>query len=631
MADAVRTKLDPRARRLLAVARDASDQQLRREVSRGTVTAAPGADLTAGLTPDMVTVRVLVKLAASASIPVTPTATWTRVVDHIYAVQIAPALLGALAEQRGVEIVEAGRQLAPVLSTSVAETRADVVRRPPIGLDGTGVLVGIIDFGFDYTLDDFRNSDGSTRVAFLWDQGLTPQGGESSPVRFNYGVEYDRAAIDAMLANPATNAVRHQPPAGSHGTHVAGIATGNGRAADANFPVDQFCGVAPGATIIFVEPEAGDATTTFTDSVHVAEAIAYVFEKADELGMPCVINMSLGQNGGSHDGESLVERAIDRLLEEPGRGLVLAAGNEHVWRGHAAGVIGQGQTESLGLRVGGNMPIPGGGNTGTGNDFTQNEVEIWYSPRDEFHVRVVAPNGQQTDLVEPGETLTHTFPTGETVTIDSVRFSPLNGDAQIYIEIAPPFNGTIRSGEWRAQVTGAQVRDGRFDAWIERDVRRGNNNFADQSFFAGNDFVADRTLGTPATGRRSIAVANYRHTLGLPEDSSSRGPTRDGRSKPEVAAPGSEILSSCSQGGRPRPGNPGSVFPMRIPMTGTSMAAPHVAGVLALLLQKQPDLRGDQLRKVLMASARPTNGQTGFDNAWGFGKVDAEAAVNLLD
>ena len=343
-----------------------SEIDLRREVHRGTLAAAAGVDVDGPLTPEMVTVRVLVKLSAGATPPVVPPATWINIVDQIYGVAIAPGSLSALADHPGVEIIEAGRQLAPMLSTSVTETRADRVRQGPDGLDGSGVVIGIIDFGFDLSLDDFRHPDGTSRVAFLWDQSLQPVDGEASPARFPYGVEYDRAAMDGMLASdPPTHMVRHEPFARSHGTHVAGIATGSGRSHDADFPANTCVGVAPGATIVFVQPEAGDASTTFTDSVHVAEAVSYIFEKANELGLPCVINMSLGQNGGSHDGESLVERAIDRLLEEPGRAIVLAAGDEHIWRGHAAGTLAEGQVHELRWHVGGGMPVPGG-STGYG-------------------------------------------------------------------------------------------------------------------------------------------------------------------------------------------------------------------------------------------------------------------------
>jgi subtilisin family serine protease len=113
-----------------------------------------------------------------------------------------------------------------------------------------------------------------------------------------------------------------------------------------------------------------------------------------------------------------------------------------------------------------------------------------------------------------------------------------------------------------------------------------------------------------------------------PSSSSSRGRTRDGRDKPEVAAPGTKILSSCALGGRPD--GLGGVHPMRTEMSGTSMAAPHVAGIVALLLELDPTLSAAQLRKALLASANPPNGVSPFDVAWGYGRVDAVDAARLL-
>lgn len=624
-------QLDPRLRRLVGSLADAS--RLRADVRRGVVqpSVTAVADETV-LSAETVTKRVLVRLTSDRLPEGFEGLAWVRIVEGIYAVELPPLELERLAAAPGVKYVEAGRVLGTQLSTSVPETRADRVRTGPLALDGTGVVVGIIDFGFDFTLDDFRAPDGSTRVAFLWDQTLTPQGAEAAPARFGYGVEYDRAAIDAALSGINPNpfaSVRHQPDPGSHGTHVAGTAAGNGRSGDPQFPADRFIGVAPGATIIFVQPDAADQSTTFTDSVHVAEAVAYVFEKADALDLPCVINMSLGQNGGSHDGESLVERAIDRLLEQPGRAMTIAAGNEHTWRGHASGRLAAGQTRALRWRFGGQMPIPGGGSTGSGVDITPNEIEIWYSSRDLFRVRVLNPSGEVTAFVSPGETETHRFASGDEVFLDSERFSVLNGDARIYIEVSRNA-GSLQRGEWRVELEAVEAMDGRFDAWIERDARRRSNNFADQSFFVGTDFDGVRTLGTPSTGRRSIAVANYAHATESPNDSSGRGTTRDGREKPEVAAPGTGILSSGALGGRPVPGQPGRRFPMRVEMSGTSMAAPHVAGIVALLLQRDGRLTADQLRKVLIAAASPPAGVVPFDAAWGFGKVDAERAAALV-
>jgi subtilisin family serine protease len=364
--------------------------------------------------------------------------------------------------------------------------------------------------------------------------------------------------------------------------------------------------------------------------VRVAQAIAYVFERADQLGRPCVINMSLGQNGGSHDGESVVERAIDRLLEVPGRAMTVAAGNEHIWRGHAAGQLAQGATRTLRWKFGGQLPLPGGGALPAGSgDFTPNELEIWYSPRDSFSVRIIDPNSASTPVVTPDQSVLHTFPSGDQVFIDSERFTVLNGSARIYIEASPPQNGRLQSGEWQVELTAVQSREQRFDSWIERDARRATNRFADQSFFVGTDFDAVMTLGTPATTRRSLAIANYDHVAQAPNNSSGRGRTRDGRAKPEIAAPGTNIFSSHALGGRAN-GN-GGVYPMRIDMSGTSMAAPHVAGIVALMLQKNPRLTAAQVQSILIAAASPPLGVTPFDLAWGYGRADAKAAIDLVE
>lgn len=155
-----------------------------------------------------------------------------RLTAGVYAVDLPLTVLEVTAALDEVEYIEAGRQFYPLLSSSVRETGAGQVVNPPhgqVGSDGSGVLVGIIDFGLNFTLDDFRNPNGSTRVAFLWDQALRPSPGESSPAPFGYGVEYDRAAIDAALAAPDPFArVRHRPGSGDRRPPVGSAPSAGG-------------------------------------------------------------------------------------------------------------------------------------------------------------------------------------------------------------------------------------------------------------------------------------------------------------------------------------------------------------------------------------------------------------------
>ena len=557
--------------------------------------------------------------------------------------------------------VAAGNRVAPELDSVRDAGGVTELRSTPLGasLDGRDVVVGIVDLGFDLTMDDFRDPsdpDNATRVVAYWDQSGGPPGNPNAPTPFGYGQEYRSVDIDAALrsGDPHTKLGTERLGPEAHGTHVAGIAAGNGESADANFAAGTFAGIAPAAKLVLVQPSVertigitGDAAS-FTDSVHVADAIRYVFAIADELGLPCVVNMSLGQNGGSHDGASEVEQAIDQLLMRESRSLVLAAGNEHIWRGHNAGRLRSGDTKSISIAVGGGIQL-GGNIFGPTVDRSANEIEWWMSSVDEVSVRVIAPDGTPTAWVAPGVFQQFSFAGDVTVIIDSNRFTPLNGDFRIAVSIHPKYLPNDRliplsPGTWTVELRGDQIADGRFDGWIERDARDRENEFGDQAFFVGSDFVPEKTLGTPATSRRAICVANQDHRRGTIADSSSRGPTRDGRGKPDVAAPGTNIVSTNSRGGTVIDR---VTLPVRTSMSGTSMAAPVVAGIVALMLQKQPRLTASQIAAILRASAQrsvqrsnqgsnqgSTQGSGGgevFDPATGYGTVNAAAAIKMVD
>jgi subtilisin family serine protease len=202
-----------------------------------------------------------------------------------------------LAQHPSVTRMEASRVLGRELDLALPESRADAVHTGPPGHRGSGVIVGIIDSGIDYTHQAFRRTDGTSRVLAIWDQGLVPQGGETGPTGFTYGVEYQKVAIDSALgaADPFA-VVRHRdlqiPGDGFHGTHVAGIAAGDGSVAGQGQPAFTFVGVAPEADIVMVANTRGRAAGErgLGDSADTLDAIRYIFDLAASLGRPVVIN-----------------------------------------------------------------------------------------------------------------------------------------------------------------------------------------------------------------------------------------------------------------------------------------------------------------------------------------------------
>jgi subtilisin family serine protease len=517
---------------------------------------------------------------------------------------IALSALRQLEQLADVERVEAARAMHIDLDLSVVESRANLVHTGPPGRRGAGVIVGICDSGCDFTHPSFRRGDGTSRILFIWAQGLAPQGSEASPAGFGYGVEYTNAQINAALAsaNPF-NAVRHRDP-GLHGTHVTGIAAGDGSAPGQGRPGGTFVGVAPEADIIVVANASNGAEGLGT-SANTLDAVNYIYQRAGTILRPCVVNMSLGDNLGPHDGTSLLERGLDNLLGGPGRAFVKSAGNAGSAACHAEGTLGTGATQDVRF----NQPA---------GDNGANQIDVWYRGTDTFRVSVIDPAGNSAGPVNVGAATTFTLPGGNTVRIDHRNNDAFNGDRRVFMTFAPGGMGTMRAGDWTVRLTGiASPGGGRFDAWIQRgDVVPG--------FLAPHESAA-RTISTPGTAREVITAANYVTRgagVGSLSSSSSRGPTRDGRAAPTVAAPGEMIMSASaeSSGGDPYR-----------TMGGTSMAAPHVTGTIALMFQKNSQRTQAEIKACLESTAR-SDGQTGPvpNTAWGAGKLDSNAAVNCV-
>lgn len=546
-------------------------------------------------------------------------------------------VLPQLSAMAGVAYVHAAESLSFSLppAASAGSTPKPTPRKVSVGgkvQTGEGVLIGIVDVGgFDFAHPDFLDDKGETRFVSIWDQGGNFR---TSPVQFNYGSELTSARLNAAVTAqraggmPATNLERQsQRSVRSHATHVASIAAGQS-------------GVCPGAKIagvlVSVPMPAGSREQrqwNFSDSSRITDAIEYLYALGAKLGLPVSINISLGTNGGAHDGSNGPSRWIDSSLSIPGRAISVAAGNAGQEAGTTPDDLGwtmgrihaMGQVPSRGLDVDLEWIVVGDGIA----DVSENELEIWYSPQDRFTVSVMPPGATEWFTISPREYIQNKRLTNGTVlSIYSELYHPTNGDNYIAVYLSPNLNpdtyAPVTPGVWKVRLHGDEIRSGHFHAWIERDDpmeldRRENlRAFRFPSFFSKASNVDSHSIGSLACSHRVIAVANIDSLSNRVNISSSQGPTREGRTKPDIAAPGTDIIAASGF----------AADETWVSMTGTSMASPYVCGVLGLMLATKPTLNAAQCQGILKRTARPLPSH-GYEwrNDAGFGVIDPLAAI----
>ncbi|RDS81104.1 hypothetical protein DWU98_11170 [Dyella monticola] len=528
--------------------------------------------------------------------------------SNIPAVSSAPEVASMVAGDAyngpEVEITDVDMKDADLKEGSDYVVQPSDIRRPADQTaTGRGVIAGFVDWGLDFAHPDFRNPDGSTRILALWDQ----RGGKrpDSPTPYGYGVVHSREAIDRALKQKDPYAALHYDPAdadtgiGCHGTHVASIAAGSGG-------TDRPSGIAPEANLVFVHnsPWDEEISDKLGDSVTLLEGIDFIARTAGNR--PWVINLSMGRHGEQHDGSTLIERGLDAAIRsEPGRAICMSAGNYFDKRIHASGQLRPTQERTFVWNINGGKPTDA------------NQLEIWYSWEDKFEVAIRSPDGDITARVKIGEKAKLLLGGKEVGNIYHRGQEPDNLDNHITIMLykeAP-------AGGWDVTIVGADVIHGNFHAWIEREVACPGC----QSQFSKEDADPTSTTGTICNGRRTIAVGAYdRHD---PERRighfSSVGPTRDGRRKPDLCAPGVSVLAARSS-----PKQRSGKVPLLTVMSGTSMAAPHVSGVVALMFQAAPRrLRIEETHNLLLESAERVSVPEDIPDRIGIGFLDVNASV----
>jgi len=543
---------------------------------------------------------------------------------NIIVVEMPLSKISEISRWEHVKSVKASLERQLLLNKSYLETRLNLVHQG-LGLDttyeGEDVVVGIIDSGIDEEHPDFNDSEGS-RILYLWDMS----GSGNAPSGFTYGREYTKADIDAG------NCYQTDGYSGQgHGTHVAGIAAGNGRAKSG------YIGAAPKADIIFVKGFRNSAG--FSDG-DVINGCKYIFQKASAIGKKAVINLSLGGHVGPHDGTTSFEKGLSNLTGQ-GKIIVASAGNEGEDDIHLSYTTGGSDLATSKQTV---FSV----STGVSLCF----IDLWY-PSGTVNVSLKAYQKSNGNVlatldpaIKPGEYAEGNFTVGSTTYakyyIDATNTSdPGNGYNEALIVLSTEGVYDPTDVYWGLITYGT----GTLDAWISNGV------FLNASGTEVENPDNDKSIAIPGTCKDVFAVGSYvtkntwvsmdgntyiqtGATIDELSTFSSHGPSYDGRLKPEITAPGEVIVAALS-------GDLllGSEIPKSHVISGgelrkfqgTSMAAPQVTGTIALLLQKHPIANYDTLL-TSFKSTSVSDSKTGStpNYLWGYGKMDAYEAFMAM-
>lgn len=510
----------------------------------------------------------------------------------------------------------------------------------PVAFEGQDIVYGYIDSGLDYNHADFLNPDSTTRVMYYWDQGATNNG--TTPLKYGYGQTCDSASINAGTC-PLNDSQ-------THGTTVVGSGSGNGLATGVHK------GMAPKTDIIMVHTDFSVPNWDLT----VADAIDYIFSMADTLGKPCVINTSVGNYLGSHDGMDPAGHIVDSLInDKSGRIIVASAGNSgHLGNYHLKHLSNTLDTNFFWIDYNSNSAF------GTGAAY----FSMWSDTADfnDLHFSISADKhvgGFERRSQSPFYTISDIFPgsfldtlystNGDTIAKYEIYTTEVNGMYHFEFYVEEPDSNDYYFG---FNVTGPGV----FDVWTARwmglsDIIHDSLHPAPSEYPEIVNYIHPDSLSTIVSSwtclESVVTVANWTHqnsyidffgdlqvlpvAQGYLSGSSSRGPNRKGLIKPEISAPGDVTMSAVATAWRNSiisGGNETALAPggWHTKNGGTSMASPVVGGVAALYLERCNSGDWQDFKSKLIASAI-SDSYTGFtpNMEWGYGKLDGFGLLSL--
>ena len=465
---------------------------------------------------------------------------------------------------------------------------------PTLQLKGEGVLIGFLDSGIDYTNQVFRNIDGSTRIAAIWDQ--TVQSG-SPPEGFAYGTEFTEKQINEALNEENPLAVVPSSDDTGHGTYTASLAAGSGN------PQEQFLGAAPEASIAVVKLKQAkqylrDYYFIPADAVCYQETdlmlgLKYLNDLADSLSLPLVVCITVGSNMGGHIGTLPFSYLIEGYSTKANHITVIGTGNEADKRHHYFNTItDMADRKSVEIRVGENV-----------SGFS---LELWTDIPNILSISILSPSGENTSRIpfRAGASAEVNFLFERTkVSIDYRLLVEKSTSELVFFRFDAPAPGI-----WKIIIEPLALADGQFHMWLPV-----------TEFLSGEVYFLEPdpyyTLTNPAAADSPIVVSYYNGNTDALSQSSGRGYTRSRRIKPDIAAPGVDVPGAL----------PGGRFTVR---TGASAAAAVTAGAIALMLEwllnyeNVPGIDSYQIKsRLILGAVRPKTME--YPNReWGYGQLN---------